>query len=334
MTQQIIHEPEEIIATLDNEGMSIKAEKAHNNLEHKKLSASLVTGLVEGCHARWLADQYVIRDLIEEIDNPARRGNIFHDIMETFFKLPNDQRTHEQMRTIVQKVLTEDYPDMAKIQDVVQWVRDAVNGYYNMGAKPETVNVAEIEQYNRKTQETYHSGLEVYIEGKIGDTSRPALGFIDRVIYDHRTHGETLVIEDWKTGAKAKKIAPKWRVTTKQVQGLAEQRQQMSYTMMMEDMGHKISGARLIYPVAQEIVPVNIQDKRLRERTVTDFEKADAEVNNLVKTNRFEYTPSALCSWCPLAKICPAAMKPKNEKMEEAWEKQPEPEILRLGIDF
>lgn len=321
---------QEILATMDATGMSIVAPKAAERLEKKKLSASLVTGL-EGCHARWMAEQFVTREIIEEeIDNPARRGNVFHSIMEEFFEFPQAERTKDNMRKTVDKVLTEDYPDMAAIREVVEWVRDAVNGYYTMGAKPEDVKIAEIPQRNRYTEEEFTSGLEVYVEGSIGDAKRPTLGFIDRVAENQRLADGSVIVEDWKTGAKVRK----WKPHTKSTDGLAEQRQQIAYTILLEATGQKVSAARLIYPVAREIVNVDLKDTKFRERVVEDFEKADKTLDNLIETNRFEYTPSFLCAWCPLAKICPAATVKTFQKAQDAFEKQPEPEVLQRGIEL
>lgn len=325
-------EPQQVIATLGEHGMSIVSPKAAKKLEEKKLSASLVTGLTSdtACHARWMADQFVIPEIIEQpIDNAGRRGNVFHDIMETFFAYPPEERTTENMKATVDMVLAEKYPDMGQIRDVVEWVRDAVNGYYEMGAKPEEVDVASIPQKNKWTGEEYETGLEVFVEGKVGNTKRDALGFIDRLVHDKRRDDGALVVEDWKTGRQHK-----WNPKTQDDKGLAELRQQIAYTMLLEQKGYKVSAARLIYPIARSITNVDIDDEEMRVRTMQAFEEADRIMDNLVETNHFGYSPSFLCAWCPLAKICPKATVKPYTKMQEAYAKQPEPAELRKGIEF
>lgn len=334
MTSQNNEKPEpRVIARIQDKGVSLVDPDALERLKKSNLSASLITSLVgkDSCHARWIGDRYVVKEIIDDLDTPARRGNVFHTIMEDFFELPKEERTHENMRTLVDKVLTEDYPDMGAIREVVEWTRNAVNGYFTMGAKPQEIEIAEIEQYNRKTEETYHSGIEVYLKDYLGKAKRPIVGFVDRVTVDPRDDSkESVIVEDWKTGAKIRQ----WKPHTKSEDGLAEQRQQILYTLLLEKRGVKVAGARLIYPVARSIVTVDINDAKLRERAVSDLEKADEALDHLIETNLFEYTPSFLCAWCPLAKICPAKNIKPYAKMQEAYANQPEPEDFEGYVDY
>lgn len=414
-------EIKEPLVQITKDGLRVISDETSAKLAKKKLSASTITGL-QGCPASWLANSFVIPEIItSEPDNPARRGSMFHQVMENFFALPPEERTHEAMRKQVKIVLSSDeYKDLADNQEAVMWLRGAVNGYYNMhaDADPSEVVIAEIEtispqgkgavfgealdklnesgdeekgavdraletvlssnkyyrlrsneaavKWVKKALKSYlkahgygakdpeaiaarneliftgnrsvDSGLEIFVTGRIGNASRDTLGFIDRVQETGREEGSDIstevMVEDWKSGAKVKKYNPNTRA--KNPEGLGEQRQQMIYSILLEqEKGVKVTGARLIYPVAREVIEVDLTDEKLRARVIADVEAADKQLDNHIERNLFEYSPSILCSWCALAKVCPAA-KPFNhvEKARVAMESQPEPDVLAKGFEF
>lgn len=333
-----INEP---LVKVTQEGLQVISKQVSEKLAKKKLSASTISGL-QGCPASWLSNSFVIPEIVEsEPDNAARRGSMFHQVMENFFALPAEERTHKSMRQEVKNVLASDeYKDLAEIFDAVLWLRSAVNGYYNMkaDADPSEVVIAEIETTNRDGEKAIRSGLEIFVIGRIGNAKRDTLGYIDRVQETYREpEAETsteVMVEDWKSGAKAKKYNPKTRA--KNPEGLNEQRQQIIYSILLEqEHGVKVSKARLIYPVAREVVDVDLSDEKLRARVIEDVEAADKQLDNHIERNLFEYSPSILCSWCPLARICPSAKSFNHvEKARLAMESQPSTEVLAQGFEF
>lgn len=342
MTEEIT----EPLIRMTKDGIRVISEETSKELARKKLSASTVNGL-QGCTASWLANSFVLPKILvdDSLDNAARRGSLFHQVMENYFALPAEKRTKKAMVAMVDSVLNEptddyDYTDLADNRDVVLWLRGAVNGYYNMGADtdPADVVIAEIESTHRDGTKEIKKGLEIFVMGQIGEAKRPTLGFIDRLKEIERIEGSpvsTVVgVEDWKTGAKVKRYNPKSRA--KHPEGLAEQRQQIIYAMLLEQQyGVEVGEARLIFPVAREVVTVDLSDEKLRARVIEDVENADAQLTDHIERNLFEYSPGILCSWCPLAKICPAARQfPRVEKAVKAWADQPEPDVLAPAIDF
>lgn len=413
--------PTEPLVQITKDGLRVISEEVSERLAKKKLSASTVTGL-EGCAAAWLANSFVIPRIIEsEPDNAARRGSMFHQVMENFFALPREERTHEAMRREVKKVLASDeYKDLAEIREAVLWLRAAVNGYYNMhaDADPSEIVIAEIESISpngkgtvlgkaldelnssgdhskeeievvvdsilssskyyrlksnadavkwiKKNARSYlkehgnnfeseeaigarnsliftgnrsvDSGLEIFVIGQIGDTKREILGYIDRVQELDREEGadvsSEVMVEDWKSGGKAKHYKPGTKA--KNPEGLAEQRQQIIYSMLLEQTkGVKVTKARLIYPVAREIVEVDLTDEKLRERVIKSIEDADAKLDDHIERNLFEYSPGILCSWCSLMRACPAAKRFNHvEKARIAADSQPELDTLAVGFEF
>jgi len=324
----MMDELDEKLVIMDKDGLHVKSEKVAEKLEKKNISASMVTGLNQ-CAAKWLADSFVIRELVEEEpDNAARRGSLFHKVMEDFFELEPEARTQAQVKEIVtQTFKSEEFADLAQIEDVHVWLRQAINNYYSMGANPQKVQIAEIVM---KEGEAPKKGLELFVKGKIGNAKREVLGFIDRLVVDAKKDDGSVLIEDWKSGTKPKK----WKSHTKSDEGLAEQRQQLIYRILLENQGVKVSGARLIYPVAKEIVNVDFNDQELFDRVVKDVEETDKALDAMIEKNTFEYTPSFLCAWCPLSRICMSATIKPYPKMQEAFAKQPDAEVLLKGIEL
>lgn len=218
-----------------------------------------------------------------------------------------------------------DFVEMKSSPETIQWLKTAVSNYYKMGAQPQKVKVATVEIDGREKE-----GLEIFVKGKLGDTKRDILGVVDRVIVDNKDP-KKVIIEDWKTGATVRK----WKNNTKSDDGLPEQRQQIIYTKLMEQKGVEVSGARLIYPVAEEIVDVQLGNKVLETRIIEDIVQTDRELSMMEENNTFEYRPSFLCSWCSIVKLCPVAqLNMRSEKMKSAYESQPDPDLLLEHIEL
>lgn len=335
-------EEREKLITVEKDGLHIVSEKVAESLENKKLSASLISG-IEKCPASWVADAFAMREItIEEPDNAARRGSLYHKIMEDFFTLEPEDRTKENLSLITNNVLESDeFKDMQKFPEAMKWLKKAIQNYYAMGAKPQLVKIASIKDKNGVERK----GLEVFVEGKVGNTKRNILGFIDRLVVDTRGLGDSVVIEDWKTGGKAKI----WNPKTKSTDGLSEARQQIIYSILLKDYGLKVSGARLIFPMAIDpkwkagsdstpaylptVVPVDLNDEDLKKKVIDSVEEADNKLQHMEEQNTFEYQPQVFCAWCSLAKICPQASIKPYAKMQEAYSSQPEPEDLLKVFD-
>lgn len=313
------------LASFDSEGIHLSSNKITQKLEKKQLSASLITGL-QNCPAQWAFNSFVMPQYLKEHpDNAKTRGSMFHKVMEDFFRLKNNERTPQRMKVIVRSVLqSNEFSELAQYPDAVDWLKNAVNGYYNMGAKPQKVKVADIDIKGER-----QPGLEMFVNGKIGNTKRSIVGFVDRIVEDPRKGSDGVIIEDWKTSAKAKH----WNPNTKDIEGLAEQRQQIIYTMLLKAQGVNVTGARLLYPVARDFVKVNLKDEKMCDRVVSDVEEADKSLTIMTETNTFEARPSFLCSWCPLVKVCKVANMKNFKKAIDARKNQPEPEEIMKGLD-
>jgi len=312
---------------ISNAGLSIISEEVGAKVRKKNISPSLITSL-GNCPAQWAADNFVLRDLLpQEEDNAATRGSLFHKVMEVAFDEPAEERTRSRIDEISLEVLeTPEFENFKGNEDAMAWLQRAIDGYYRMGGRPERVQVAE---YQRTGDKEPKKGLEVFVKGKIGEATRDTLGFVDRLTVDQRNEGG-IIIEDWKSGAKAKP----WNPKTKSTDGKAEARQQVIYSMLLKKEGVNVTGARLIYPVAETMVPVDLEDEAFNEMVVKDVEETDAALTTMIETNLFEFKPNVLCSWCSLQSICPKAQKAQFAKARDARAKAPKIDQLAPGFDF
>lgn len=281
-------------------------------LETKNLSASMVTGL-EGCHTRWIFENLIASGVIEQtLDSPAQKGTIFHKVMEKFYSLPKEKRSKKTLGLAMKYVAKNIYPELRNYPDVQEWLKDAVKGYLKL-ENIDDVNIAEIKG---------KPGLEQFVSIVFPESSRKALGFVDRI--DVLSDGKYRVV-DYKSGAKAKHFKGK---PGPGVEGWPEQRQQIFYAMLMENQGLQVESSELYYPLARERVPAILDDKNLRTQVKKDFEKTESMVDTLAATNEIGYSPDFLCVWCPLAKVCPQATTPRGGKPAAAYESQPDPHEL------
>lgn len=182
------------LISLDNEGAHILSREVSEALEKKNLSPSLVTAM-EGCGARWLGEQFAVKELIrEDPDNAGRRGSLFHSVMEDFFTLPAEERTTAEMKNSVRRTLNkEEYADLKASKEAIAWLRSAINGYYNMGGKPQEVEIATLNKNGKEC-----SGIEYFVKGNLGESTRPILGFVDQIIVDPTRDDGSVIVQDWK----------------------------------------------------------------------------------------------------------------------------------------
>jgi len=316
------------VAAISNEGIQILDSEIMERIKNKKLSPSLITNVL-ACPARWIAESFIINEMIpDDEDNPATRGQLFHKVMEVAFEEDPDVRSRERLAEITEEVIgTEEFQQFQGNDDALAWLSRTIDGYYRMGGRPKRVNVAT---YQRSGDKEAKKGLEVFVRGRLGNCTRDTLGFIDLLAVSAKDP-EAVVVQDWKTG-KAKK---RWNPANKGTEGLSEARQQAIYSILLEQDGVKVDGARLVYPAAGEVVEVDIKDERVLKRAVADAEEADEKLTTMIENNLFEFDPPVpLCAWCPLSRLCPAAKIGSFAKARAAAANQPTPEDLAPAFDF
>lgn len=323
-------------ARLTKDGLSLVDPELASKAAKMKLSNSAVTAMLK-CPAKFAADKWILRDIMPEDPLSANvLGSAFHKVMELFYSRPADKRTVADMRESYKEALAlDEFKAVREDKEARQWVKDRINSYWGMGLeKPEEVKIASVEREG-KWGPYKKNGLELYLQGKIGDSKRDTCGFIDRLCVDD--DGEYL-IDDWKTGKHADVFDPSAKYPD-----FSKVRQQILYTIMLEQQGGKVKSARLIYPKTTYVDSdgneveggfvddIPIRNKYYVRQAIKDVETVDAAVESCVERNTWDTDPSPLCSWCPLVNICPAAMKMNKANAVASREKQPTKEFLAEG---
>ena len=262
------------------EGIVILDDEFREKVIKKNLSASMVSSLFE-CPADWLMNSFLLPMIDHEEPIYFARGHIFHKIMEDFFRLTKEERNPQMLSKVAMKVIKRDYAAYLQDLETMNWIKEALKGYLETGFAYKDVDVAQIVKNAKKGPEL---GIEIFVRGKLGDTTRDVVGFVDRV--DQMADGSLRVV-DYKSGKKIYPFDPNKEIM--QNNDFGYWRQQLAYTMLLEQGGHKVSEAVLEFPVARGDVKVDVFNEKLREQVKIDFEATDRLLNKCLEDNLFPF---------------------------------------------
>ena len=221
-------------------------------------------------------------DLISEDPTEATlMGNFVHDVLENFYKLPEEDRTKETAKTIAADMWSESWSER-----VYPWVKSEESlRMFRWKSWWCIENLWKIEDPQTMTP----LGLEHELNGKIAGVT--IKGFIDRFSQE----GLGYVISDYKTGKtpKANWVQDKFF-------------QLVVYSHLLESTGvGKTQSVELLYLKDGVSFKREVTDKML-----ADVEKEVSMVKEQVDTScekeDFTTTKSILCDWCSFKKVCPA----------------------------
>lgn len=351
-------------AFLRPEGLIVEDAEILNKLNSSKLSPSLVMSLY-GCAASMVTQRYAWKFGLDTESVEQVRGSAFHEVFEKLLALPPASRTLLKAYTLAENSLKHPkYSLVSKDPEQVQWLKDTIRKAFSIrraGEDPTTPEETEL-----CVMPDGKLALEVPLSGKIGGATRETFGIADRIIED--TDG-AWVIQDYKTGAKMKKYTLTIRKrsgeqagetiprlpepvvdadglqTWRMPDGFKEAFQQYSYLLLAEQNRIPAERAELLFPAvdaATNVAEVPPLLSTINEPTpeavafdawVKDaYTQADQKITELTETGIFPYSPSFLCSWCPLAKMCPK-FQAHTGKGTEAYKTQPDaiPHIAPLS---
>lgn len=281
---------------INEDGIKIIDEELMKKLNSKKLSASMLNSFLSS-PGEWIIETYIL-PLIEYEETPHLiRGNYFHSIMEEFFSLPQEKRTDENLRKLTVKVFRDKYSQVGN--EGAEWVKTAIRGYLSMGFQPQQEVITTYK--NKKNEDKL--GLEYSVEGKFGNCQRNVKGFVDKMI----TTDDGIVIQDWKTGAKAKDYDP--NKPSGPDNDFNYILQQTAYSMLLEADGFKIKTAELIYPIAKKVLTVDVLNPEIREKVIKEFELLDEMFTKCIQENFFPFKEHIYSRWAGL--FSPKFKKPK-----------------------
>ncbi len=280
------NEEKKKLVAISSRGVEILDDSLYKKVKRGNLSASMANSLL-ACPADWMLDKYILRDLEHEEQPHLERGTLFHSIMEAFFALPPGERSPMELGRLTKEVTQEKHPHLMTDEDAKTWVKNAVKGYLAMGFD---FNSEVVPNITWKGKEQY--GLELFVDGTIGNTKRKVVGYVDKII--ESPNG--LLIQDWKTG----KTAHSWDPNKPNSGSFDYWRQQALYAMLMEKEGLEIGGASLIFPIANKVIDVDFKNPIVQNKVIEDMEKTDAMLNKCLADNFFPFTPDIFCTWCHL----------------------------------
>lgn len=289
-------EPEEIVQEKLNKmvqvvdgGIKITNDELMDKVKKKNLSASMISSFSQ-CPADWLMDSFLLSKMDYEEPIHFVRGNIFHETMEKFFTLPKEERNPKSLSMLAMEVIKKDHKEVLNDRETMAWIKDALKGYLDTGFEYADVDVAQIIKNPKKGPEL---GVEIFVKGKLGNTRRDVVGFVDRV--DRLADGSLQVV-DYKSGKKIHSFDPNAVISDRNSFGYW--RQQLAYSMLLEKDGHNVNGAKLEFPIAKGEVVVDVHNEKLRKQVELDFEAVDAALDKCIEDNFFPFYGHMFCKWC------------------------------------
>lgn len=292
------------------EGIKIIDKDLMQKVKDKNLSASMVSSFFQ-CPADWLMDSFILPKLDHEEPIHFLRGHLFHETMERFFALPKEERSPKSLSLEASKLVKSDkFKHVLEDRETMKWMQQALKGYLETGFEYKNVDVAQIVKTPGKEPE---SGVELFVKGKLGNTTRQVVGFIDRL---DDMGGGLLQIVDYKSGKKIRPFDPNSEIT--QNNDFGYWRQQLAYTMLLEQMGHKVGGAKLEFPIARGEVVIDVNNQELRKQVEADFEAVDAALNKCIEENLFPFNGHFFCKWCGM--LSPDHTASRFGKLNVSWE--------------
>lgn len=295
------------LVKVHTDGIEIIDEGLMNEIKRKNLSASMVSSIFE-CPADWMMNSFLLGKMDYEEPVHFVRGNIFHKTMEEFFRLPKEERNPKALSQLAMKVIKKDYEAYLTDRETMAWVKQALKGYLEGGFDYKNVDIAEID-----TGKGVSPGIEILVKGKLGNTERDVVGFVDRI---DRLEDGTLQIVDYKSGKRIYPFDPNKPLDDNNNFGYW--RQQLAYSMLLEKDGYKIGGAKLEFPIAKGEVIVDVNNQEMRKQVEADFERADSMLTKCIEESFFPFNGHMFCKWCGM--LSPNYTPSRFGKLNVSWE--------------
>lgn len=272
-------------------------------IDRPALSASTMKS-IQSCPSRFAVDKLLPQS--SDPFSPAEIGTAGHSVLERLFTDRPAARTKDRLVEHLLSVADEVWTKASQEVDRTLWINEVMG------------KVMPIFTIEDPTQVEIIS-----LEGKISDITLsngvPFVGFLDRV--DRRkTKAGGIRVLDYKTG-KATSAADVRRY------GHDDHGDQLR---LYVDAYHQLHGER---PTAASVyytgagktrsIPVT---RGLMDDTLLQAKRAWTDMKEFAETGEFPTKVSALCGWCPLINVCPAAHKAGKEA------RVPAPTPTQLGL--
>lgn len=293
-------------AIVENGSIKILSNDYKNTINKMKLSPSFVNAWLAS-PGDWAMGKLVVPEIQTEEPIYFARGTWFHKIMEEYYKLLPIERTFESLKQTCLRVTREDplYSKLIEEKENKDWMNNAIKGFWKTwGEEFKNDRIAKIFLMGQQ-----RDGLELFVSGKIGNSSRQSLGFIDRLV---ESEGG-LKVQDWKTGKHIAEYDPNKPIST--YNPFEYNRQQILYTMLLEQQGLKVKSASLIFPCSEppREVMVDINSQKNRAQVIKDVEQVDKELTECINNDyTFPFKSGRWNSWATFLCGMGNSRKPDN----------------------
>lgn len=233
-----------------------------------------------GCVASWVAGHVIAPEWFPSA--PSVSGSIVHDTFEQLFQQAPAERTETTYRQIVENTLAE----VSRLHPLSPTQRDSLVEllYKNWRGLNEIVSPREVSVW----------ATEHKIQGDISGV--PFRGYADLIVENERG----LQLVDYKTG----KTPTSYKIRK---YGDHHGQQITAYTMVLaQQTGGILQDSQLWY-TAEANRRVVKPRRGLQSQICALFRSSWDTLVQAVDSNRWVTKPGALCGWCPLVAVCPAA---------------------------
>jgi len=217
-------------------------------------------------------------------------GGILHDVLNSFFHLPQDRRTIEPIKEILEsrwsgpRGAKGGFPHIKEERKEYERALKMLRGFVtkaNLAPK-----IAYLPKPKKKDDEFVK---ENFFKVDIGDSLK-LTGIIDRI--DKDEDGYHLI--DYKTGKEKKK---------------ENDFQLMVYALLAEGaLGMPLAKASYLYPENAKLVTF-APDGKSKDKALTKIKEI---INAIRKNEEFDPEPSKMCYYCDFVELCPAKGEAKR----------------------
>lgn len=303
------------IKLIDYNAIQILDDNLKHKIKNKGLSPSTVNK-INSSIGDWIMSTFIEPDISKSDNILLDRGKWFHSIMEYYFSNYNENERNEiALKESIKKVSLEQYPYLLKNEENKEWLKTIFSHFNKEWLEKTKKDKIACIYMNGQQQK----GIELFVNGNIGNCKRIVNGFIDKLI-----EGENgLIIQDWKTGKHIENYNPNKKISN-------ENRfdywlQQTCYAILLEQKGMVIESAELWFPEPETptIITVDCNNNKIRDMVIEHFENAEKELNNCINNDfTFPFHKGKYNGWATLLCGMGNEYKPNiyQEKLEEILE--------------
>lgn len=276
------------LVKVTSRGLKIIDEDLMERVKNRKMSPSMVNAFFQ-CPADWLMDKYILPKIESDEVLHMVRGNLFHKTMELVFEVDSKERTYQTLKDCANKVLNTEYAHLKGDEESLSWFRGALVQFVKSNPNWKDEVVARV-PYKKELEKL---GLELKVSGKLADIDREISGLVDKVIVDN--NGD-LVMVDYKTSKKHTPFSPMLPIS--ESNDFSYWRQQITYALLLKNMGIDVQRAILIYPITGTKEVIDISNIKFQEQVIDDYRKLDSQLNLCIENNLFPFKAHHYCVWC------------------------------------